>query len=146
LDRFDLMDDHTLDAEAGEFRRVEVIADTGRRRYWPVEVKARIVAEADAQISDVARRRGIRPQQLSGGARCGAAGGNAEIALAWVLAQKPWIVPIPGTRRVERLDENLGAISVGLSVDDLREIDGAASGIEVQGARYPEDLMKLSGR
>ncbi len=70
----------------------------------------------------------------------------AQIALAWLLAQKPWIVPIPGTRRVERLDENLGAVSVELSVDDLREIDCAASGIEVQGARYPEDIMKLSGR
>jgi aryl-alcohol dehydrogenase-like predicted oxidoreductase len=70
----------------------------------------------------------------------------AQIALAWLLAQKPWIVPIPGTRRVERLDENLGAVSVEFSVDDLREIDDAASGIEVQGARYPEDIMKLSGR
>jgi len=70
----------------------------------------------------------------------------AQIALAWLLAQKPWIVPIPGTRRVERLDENLGAVSVELSVDDLREIDGAASGIKVQGARYPDDILKLSGR
>lgn len=70
----------------------------------------------------------------------------AQIALAWLLAQKPWIVPIPGTRRVERLDENLGAVSVELSPDDLREIEGAASRIKVQGARYPEDMMKLSGR
>jgi aryl-alcohol dehydrogenase-like predicted oxidoreductase len=70
----------------------------------------------------------------------------AQIALAWLLAQKPWIVPIPGTRRVERLDENLGALSVELSADDLRKIGGAASQIKVQGARYPEDILKLSGR
>ncbi len=59
----------------------------------------------------------------------------AQIALAWLLAQKPWIVPIPGTRRLERLDENLGAIAIELTPDDLREIDAAASKIEVQGAR-----------
>jgi aryl-alcohol dehydrogenase-like predicted oxidoreductase len=70
----------------------------------------------------------------------------AQIALAWLLARKPWIVPIPGTRRVERLDENLGAVAVELSAEDMREIEGAASRIKVQGARYPEDLMKLSGR
>ncbi len=69
----------------------------------------------------------------------------AQIALAWLLAQKPWIVPIPGTRKLERLDENLGAAAVELTTDDLREIDSAASKIEVQGGRYPEHLEKLTG-
>ncbi len=63
----------------------------------------------------------------------------AQIALAWLLAQKPWIVPIPGTRRLERLDENLGAVDVELTTDDLRDIDAAASQITVQGARYSEE-------
>jgi aryl-alcohol dehydrogenase-like predicted oxidoreductase len=70
----------------------------------------------------------------------------AQVALAWLLAQKPWIVPIPGTRKLERLEENLGAVAVVLGADDLREIEQAASRIEVQGARYPEDILKLSGR
>jgi aryl-alcohol dehydrogenase-like predicted oxidoreductase len=70
----------------------------------------------------------------------------AQIALAWLLAQKPWIVPIPGTKRLERLDENLGAASVQLNAEDLREIDRAAAQIEVRGDRYPEHLKKLVGR
>ena len=70
----------------------------------------------------------------------------AQIALAWLLAQKPWIVPIPGTTKRHRLEENLGATAVQLSADDLREIDRAASQIEVRGARYPEHLQKLVGR
>lgn len=70
----------------------------------------------------------------------------AQIALAWLLAQKPWIVPIPGTRKLERLDENLGAISLELTPEDLRTIDGAASKVTVQGARYPAHLQKLVGR
>jgi aryl-alcohol dehydrogenase-like predicted oxidoreductase len=69
----------------------------------------------------------------------------AQIALAWLLAQKPWIVPIPGTTKVERLVENVGAVSVALTPDDLRDIDSAASKITVQGARYPENLQKLVG-
>jgi aryl-alcohol dehydrogenase-like predicted oxidoreductase len=69
-----------------------------------------------------------------------------QIALAWLLAQRPWIVPIPGTRRLERLEENLGAADVELSADDLREIDDAAAGIEVQGARYPDFMQRLIGR
>jgi aryl-alcohol dehydrogenase-like predicted oxidoreductase len=69
----------------------------------------------------------------------------AQIALAWLLAQKPWIVPIPGTRRLERLEENIGAIAVELTSDDLREIENAAAKITVQGARYPEELDKLTG-
>jgi aryl-alcohol dehydrogenase-like predicted oxidoreductase len=70
----------------------------------------------------------------------------AQIALAWLLAQKPWIVPIPGTRKLERLDENIGAVAVDLTSDDLREIDSAASMITVQGARYPENLEQMTGR
>jgi aryl-alcohol dehydrogenase-like predicted oxidoreductase len=70
----------------------------------------------------------------------------AQIALAWLLAQRPWIVPIPGTTKRHRLDENLAAASVQLTADDLREIDREASQIEVRGARYPEHLQKLVGR
>ena len=69
----------------------------------------------------------------------------AQIALAWLLAQKPWIVPIPGTTKLERLEENLGAAAVELAPDDLREITGAAAQITVQGARYPEHLEKRTG-
>ncbi len=70
----------------------------------------------------------------------------AQIALAWLLAQKPWIVPIPGTTRLSRLDENIGAVAVELTAGDLREIDSAAAKITVQGARYPERLESLTGR
>jgi aryl-alcohol dehydrogenase-like predicted oxidoreductase len=69
----------------------------------------------------------------------------AQIALAWLLAQKPWIVPIPGTRRLERLDENIGAVAVDLTADDLDEIESAASKIKVEGARYPEHLERMTG-
>jgi len=70
----------------------------------------------------------------------------AQIALAWLLAQKPWTVPIPGTTKVSRLEENLGAVNIKLTADDLREIDSAASKIKVEGARYPEHLQKMVGR
>jgi aryl-alcohol dehydrogenase-like predicted oxidoreductase len=70
----------------------------------------------------------------------------AQIALAWLLAQKPWIVPIPGTTKLERLKENIGAAAVELTPDDLRQIAGAASKITVEGARYPENLEQLTGR
>src|SRR5437667_60773 len=70
----------------------------------------------------------------------------AQIALAWLLAQKPWIVPIPGTTKLHRLDENIGAVAVELTPDDLREIDSAASKIKVEGARYPEKLEQMTGR
>jgi aryl-alcohol dehydrogenase-like predicted oxidoreductase len=70
----------------------------------------------------------------------------AQIALAWLLAQKPWIVPIPGTTKLQRLEENIGAVNIGLSPEDLRELDMATSKIHVQGARYPEDLQKMVGR
>jgi len=69
----------------------------------------------------------------------------AQIALAWLLAQKPWIVPIPGTTKLKRLEENVGAVEIELTGDDLHEIENAASQIEVQGARYPEHLEQLTG-
>ena len=69
-----------------------------------------------------------------------------QIALAWLLAQKPWIVPIPGTTKLKRLEENIGAGAIELTADDLREIESAASKIKVQGARYPEQLEKMTGR
>ncbi len=70
----------------------------------------------------------------------------AQIALAWLLAQKPWIVPIPGTTKRDRLMENLGAANIQLTADDLREIDAAASKIEVRGARLPESVLQYSNR
>jgi aryl-alcohol dehydrogenase-like predicted oxidoreductase len=82
-------------------------------------------------LSDVAARKKATP---------------AQIALAWLLAQKPWIVPIPGTTKLHRLDENLGAAEVELTSDDLREIDNAASKIMVEGERYPEHLEQMTGR
>ena len=81
-------------------------------------------------LAEVARQKGATP---------------AQIALAWLLAQKPWIVPIPGTTKVERLKENIGAASIELTVQDLRAIDDAASSIEVHGARYPEHLERMTG-
>jgi len=82
-------------------------------------------------LSGIARRKSATP---------------AQIALAWLLAQKPWIVPIPGTTKLHRLEENLGAVAVELTADDLREIDSAAAKITVQGARYPEKLEQMTGR
>ena len=70
----------------------------------------------------------------------------AQIALAWLLAQKPWIAPIPGTTKLHRLEENIGAAAIELTPDDLREIDAAASSIKVQGARYTEKLEQMTGR
>ena len=70
----------------------------------------------------------------------------AQIALAWLLAQKPWIVPIPGTTKLHRLEENIGAAAIELTSDDLREIDRAASQVAVHGARYPEHLERMTGR
>ena len=71
---------------------------------------------------------------------------TAQIALAWLLAQKPWIVPIPGTTKRHRLDENIGAVALELTPDDLRDIESAGSKITVQGARYPEKLEQMTGR
>ena len=70
----------------------------------------------------------------------------AQIALAWLLAQRPWIVPIPGTRKIERLEENLGAVSIELTPSDLREIENAAARITVQGGRYPESAQRMIDR
>lgn len=70
----------------------------------------------------------------------------AQIALAWLLAQKPWIVPIPGTTKEHRLDENNGAVAVELASEDLREIENAASKVKIEGARYPEKLERMTGR
>ena len=69
----------------------------------------------------------------------------AQIALAWLLAQKPWIIPIPGTTKLSRLDENIGALAIQLTPEDLRHIDAAASRITVEGGRYPELLEKMTG-
>ena len=71
---------------------------------------------------------------------------SAQIALAWLLAQKPWIVPIPGTTKLHRLEENIGAAGVDLMPDDLRDIERAVSKVPVQGARYPEKLEQMTGR
>jgi aryl-alcohol dehydrogenase-like predicted oxidoreductase len=68
-----------------------------------------------------------------------------QIALAWLLAQKPWIVPIPGTSKLSRFEENIGAVEIELTIEDLREIEVAASKIMVQGARYPEELDRMTG-
>ena len=93
------------------------------------------VREANRAVVDLLQRIADRKAATPG-----------QIALAWLLAQRPWIVPIPGTRRLSRLEENLGAADVELSDDDLREIDDAAAGIEVQGARYPDFMQRLMGR
>jgi aryl-alcohol dehydrogenase-like predicted oxidoreductase len=70
---------------------------------------------------------------------------TAQIALAWLLAQKPWIVPIPGTTKLHRLEENIGSVALELDADDLREIEGAAAQVHIEGARYPEQIEKMTG-
>ncbi len=98
-------------------------------RYTPEALKAnRVVIDLLAKIGE---EKGATP---------------AQIALAWLLAQKPWIVPIPGSRKLERLDENIGAVAVELTPNDLQEIESAISKITVQGDRYPEELKKMTGR
>jgi aryl-alcohol dehydrogenase-like predicted oxidoreductase len=72
--------------------------------------------------------------------------GRRRHALAWLLAQKPWIVPIPGTTKIQRLEENIGAVAIELTAEDLREINNAASKITVQGARYSEKIEQMTGR
>jgi aryl-alcohol dehydrogenase-like predicted oxidoreductase len=93
------------------------------------------VREANRAVVDLLQRIAARKGATAG-----------QIALAWLLAQRPWIVPIPGTRRLDRLEENLAAADVELNDDDLREIGDAAAGIEVQGARYPDFMQRLIGR
>ena len=98
-------------------------------RYTPEALKAnRVVIDLLARTGE---QKGATP---------------AQIALAWLLAQKPWIVPIPGSRKLERLDENIGALAVELRPDDLREIESAISKITVLGDRYPENLKQMTGR
>lgn len=98
-------------------------------RFAPEALKAnRVVVDLLARIGE---QKGATP---------------AQVALAWLLVQKPWIVPIPGSRKLERLDENIGALAVELTAADLREIEGAISKITVQGDRYPENLKKMTGR
>ena len=70
----------------------------------------------------------------------------AQIALAWLLARKPWIVPIPGTTKLQRLEENIGSVAIELTSNDVRDIESAAAKITVQGARYPKELEQLIGR
>jgi aryl-alcohol dehydrogenase-like predicted oxidoreductase len=81
-------------------------------------------------VKSVAERKGATP---------------AQVALAWLLAQKPWIVPIPGTTKLHRLKENLGAVNVELTEADLTEIDEASSGLKLEGARLPEPMLKMTG-
>ena len=95
----------------------------------PEALKANVALVA--LLRDVAKRKGATP---------------AQIALAWLLARKPWIVRIPGTTKLHRLDENLGAVTVELTPDDLRGIDAAASKIPLQGARLPDSALAMTGR
>jgi aryl-alcohol dehydrogenase-like predicted oxidoreductase len=114
--------DESTEFQAGDFRNVVP-------RFTPEARKANQTFVA--WLRTVAARKRVTP---------------AQIALAWLLAQKPWIVPIPGTRKLERLDENLGGAALELTREDLREIDAAAAKITVEGKRYPEALEKLTGR
>ena len=97
-------------------------------RFAPEALKTNVALTE--QLSKIAKKKNATP---------------AQIALAWLLAQKPWIVPIPGTTKLNRLEENIGAGSIELTADDLREIAAAAAKIPVQGARYPERLEKMTG-
>jgi aryl-alcohol dehydrogenase-like predicted oxidoreductase len=98
-------------------------------RFSPEAIRAnRVLIDLLAQIG---KQKGATP---------------AQIALAWLLAQKPWIVPIPGSRKLERLEENIGAVDVELTPDDLAEIESALSEITIQGERYPGDMQRMSGR
>jgi aryl-alcohol dehydrogenase-like predicted oxidoreductase len=115
------MDENTT-LESSDFRSTIPRFTPGNRRANAALVEL---------LAQVAERKGATP---------------AQIALAWLLAQKPWIVPIPGTTKRHRLEENLGAADVELTADDLREIEDAASKITVQGARYPEHLEQMTGR
>jgi aryl-alcohol dehydrogenase-like predicted oxidoreductase len=98
-------------------------------RFTPEAIKANQVLLA--LLAEIGEQKGATP---------------AQIALAWLLAQKPWIVPIPGSRKLVRLEENIGAVAVELTADDLQEIESALSKITVQGDRYPKEMAKMSGR
>jgi aryl-alcohol dehydrogenase-like predicted oxidoreductase len=114
--------DETTRFDSSDFR-------TRVPRFAPEAMKANLALVA--LIRDVAERKGATP---------------ARIALAWLLAQKPWIVPIPGTTKLHRLEENLGAVSVELTSADLRDIDAAAAKIPLQGARLPDNSLAMTGR
>lgn len=114
--------DENTTFESGDFRSV-------LPRFTPEALKVNL-AVVDV-IRSIAERKNVTP---------------AQIALAWILAQKPWIVPIPGTTKLNRLNENIGAVSVELTSDYLQEIESAVSKITIQGNRYPEKLEKLTGR
>jgi aryl-alcohol dehydrogenase-like predicted oxidoreductase len=114
--------DATTTFDAGDFRNIVP-------RFSPEARKANMALVN--LLSRVAREKEATP---------------AQIALAWLLAQKPWIAPIPGTTKLHRLEENLGAAAVELTAEDLREIDAAAAGIKLEGARYPEHLERMTGR
>jgi aryl-alcohol dehydrogenase-like predicted oxidoreductase len=115
--------DESTKFEAGDLR------GTTFPRFTPENIKANLALVE--LLKQTAERKGVTP---------------AQIALAWLLAQKPWIVPIPGTTKLHRLEENLGAANVELTADDLREIEEAASKITVQGARYPKHLQERVGK
>jgi len=114
--------DETTTFDSSDFR-------TGLPRFTPEARKAN-KALVDL-LASIARRMNATP---------------AQVALAWILARKPWIVPIPGTTKLARLEENLGAAALDVTPDDLREIDAAAAGVPVEGARYPERLQNMVGR
>jgi len=114
--------DENTKIESTDFR-------AGLPRFTPEARKANM-ALVDL-LASIARRMNATPAQL---------------ALAWILARKPWIVPIPGTTKLSRLEENLGAAAIELTADDLREIDDAAARVPVEGARYPERLQRMVGR
>jgi aryl-alcohol dehydrogenase-like predicted oxidoreductase len=117
---------------AGGIRSLDDLAPDDWRRQDPrysAENMPANLAIVDA-VSAVAARHGVS---------------NAQVALAWLLAQAPWIVPIPGTTRLARLEENLAAADLALSPEDLAEIGEAAAGIPVEGARYPEAMERMSG-
>ncbi len=133
-DTIDLLYQHRVDPNvpiedvAGA---VKELIRAGKVKHFGITPEARKANQALVDLlGQVARRKKATP---------------AQIALAWLLAQKPWIVPIPGTTKLNRLEENLGAVNVQLSPDDLRAIDAAASKIQVEGARYPEELEKRTG-
>jgi len=98
-------------------------------RFSPEARKANMVLVE--LVKAVAERKGATP---------------AQVALAWLLAQRPWIVPIPGTTKLHRLEENLGAVNVELTENDLKEIDETASRLKLEGARLPEAMLKMTGR
>ena len=114
--------DETTTFDASDFRNIVP-------RFTPEARKANLALVE--LLKGIATRKGVTP---------------AQIALAWLLAQKPWIVPIPGTTKLPRLQENLGAVAVELTAEDLREINAASAQVPLQGARYPEHLQKLVGR